>query len=50
MGEKMVAIKYKCGYSGLSGASDKAGRIKKKLQNGGWYDTPMLRVHPEAKN
>src|SRR5437016_9740029 len=46
MGERLVAIKYKCGYSGISGASSKARRIKNKLQNGSWYDTPMLKVHP----
>ena len=50
MGENLSAIKYKCGYSGLSGASDKARRIKNKLQNGGWYDTPMLKIHPRAKS
>jgi hypothetical protein len=50
MGEKMVAVKYKCGYSGLGGVRSKADRIKNKLQNGGWYDTPMLKVHPEAKS
>jgi len=50
MGENLSAIKYKCGYVSLSGASDKARRMKNKLQNGGWYDTPMLRVHPRAKS
>src|SRR6185295_3062693 len=50
MGENLTAIKYKCGYGGLSGASGKARRIKNKLQNNGFQDTPMLKVHPEAKN
>lgn len=50
MSESFSTIKYKCGYSGLSGASDKARRIKNKLQNGGWYDIPMLKIHPKAKS
>ncbi|CAG8662947.1 12362_t:CDS:2 [Ambispora gerdemannii] len=50
IGERLSAIKYKCGYSSLSGASDKARRIKSKLQNNGFEDTPMIKVHPEAKN
>jgi Lecithin retinol acyltransferase len=48
--ENLVAIKNKSHYSSLSGARNKAIRIKNKLQNGGWYDTPMLKVHPKAKS
>jgi xanthine/CO dehydrogenase XdhC/CoxF family maturation factor len=50
MSENLSAIKYKCGYVGLGGAQSKANRIKNKLQNGGFHDTPMLKIHPGAKN
>jgi hypothetical protein len=46
MSENLSAIRYKDNYSYLSSASDKAQELKNKLQNGGWYDTPMLEVHP----
>jgi len=50
MGENLSAIKYKCGYGSQSGAGNKARRIKNKLQNGGFDDTPMLKIHPKAKS
>jgi hypothetical protein len=50
MSENLSAIKYKCGYGGLSGARSKANRIKNKLQNNDFHDTPMLKIHPGAKN
>jgi len=48
--ENLVAIKKKTHYSSLGGARNKATRIKNKLQNNDFHDTPMLKVHPEAKN
>lgn len=44
--ETLSAIRYKDGYSYLSSARDKAQELKSELQNGSWYDTPMLEVHP----
>jgi len=46
--ESLSAIRYKDSYSSLSSARDKAQELKSKLQNDGWYDTPMLEVHPYA--
>jgi len=50
MRENIKNFEYKCGYASLSGAHNKAIRIKNKLQNNGFDDTPMLKVHPKAKN
>jgi len=50
IGENLVAIEYKAPYRSLSGASSKARRIKNKLQDNDFHATPMLKIHPEAKN
>jgi len=48
MSENLSSIRYKDSYSYLSEARDKAQQLKSKLQNDGWYDAPMLEVHPYA--
>jgi len=48
--ETLSAIRYKDSYSYLSSARDKARELKGELQNDGWYDTPMLEVHPYANS
>src|SRR3954453_10304431 len=50
MSENIAAIKYENSFGGLSGARDKAQELKNKLQNNGFYDTPMLEVHPRANS
>ncbi|RHZ35257.1 lecithin retinol acyltransferase family protein [endosymbiont GvMRE of Glomus versiforme] len=51
MSEKLSAIKYKSDHSNLSSARDKAKYLKNKLQNSnGWYDAPMLDIHPKTNS
>jgi hypothetical protein len=47
MSENLSAIRHD-NYSSLSKAQSKAQELKSKLQNNGFYDTPMLEVHPKA--
>lgn len=50
MDKNMKSFEYKCGYASLSGARNKAIRIKNKLQNDGFNDIPMLKIHSKAKS
>ena len=48
--DDISAIKYD-NYSSSSYAKEKAQELKRKLQNSnGWYDYPMLEVHPKANS